>query len=95
LSKHSTKFHFDKFTAFIEAIKISLDAETSWTVESLEEYLIRISLYAKRQFKVKDALIFWVAHAKLQRQLRKKLKLLMSCMKKENKELKAKRAAWK
>jgi len=72
-----------------------LDAEKSWTVEHLEEYFIRISLFAKRQFKVKDALIFWVAHAKLQRQLRKKLKLLMSCMKKENKELKAKRTTWK
>ena len=47
--------------------------------------------YANRQYKAKDVLIFWVARAKLNKQLNKKLDKLLAMMSKDNKEMKAKR----
>jgi hypothetical protein len=52
---------------------------------------LRIKNYAKRQYKAKDVLIFWVASAKLNKQLNKKLDKLLAMMSKDNKEMKAKR----
>ena len=91
MSKHSTKFNFDQFTAFVDTMTGSLKSEKQWTLDNLEEFLVRVKLFAKRQFKVKDTLLFWVAHAKLQRRLRKKLKELTSCMKKPVKDIKTRR----
>ena len=89
-SKHSQKFHFDNFTAFVETVCTELEANKEWTVENLEELFIRIKIFGKRQSKVK-AVFFWIAHAKLMRQLGKKIDKLLGLMGKENKELKAKR----
>jgi hypothetical protein len=92
-SKHSRKFFFTDFTEFIEAIKDCLEREKSWTLEKLEDFFLRLKFIGKHQSRFKDTVFFWVAHAKLLRQLTKKLKSLFEFMGKENKELKAKRNA--
>ena len=91
LSKHSTKFFFDNFTALVDTFMQVLGEEKEWTVKNLEEFILRIKNYAKRQFKAKDVLLFWVAHAKLNKQLNKKLDKLLAMMSKDNKEMRAKR----
>jgi hypothetical protein len=60
-------------------------------VKNLEEFILRIKNYANRQYKAKDVLIFWVARAKLNKQLNKKVGKLTDMMSKDNKEMKAKR----
>ena len=87
VSKHSTKFHFDELTAFVETMRLALSENKPWTVEHLEEFIHRIKIFADRQHKVKDVLLFWVAHAKLQKKLNKKITLLMNFMTKETKEV--------
>ena len=52
---------------------------------------MRLKNYANRQYKAKDILIFWVARAKLNKQLNKKLDKLLAMMSTTNKEMKAKR----
>jgi hypothetical protein len=71
VSKHSTKFHFDELTAFVENMRLALSENKTWTVENLEDFILRIKIFADRQYKVKDMLLFWVAHAKLQKKLNK------------------------
>jgi hypothetical protein len=44
---------------------------------------------------VKDVLLFWVAHAKLQKKLNKKINLLMNFMTKETKEVGQRRSIMK
>lgn len=90
-SKHSTKFFFQDFTEFIDVIKDCLKREKSWNVNSLEDFFLRLKLIAKRQSRFKDTVFFWVAHAKLLRQLLKKLKSLIDCLGKEDKVLKLQR----
>lgn len=68
-----------------------LAEEKEWNVKNLEEFILRLKNYANRQYKAKDVLIFWVAHAKLNKQLNKKLDKLLAMMSKDNKEMKAKR----
>ena len=94
-SKHSTKFHFDELNMFVETMRLALHENKEWTVESLEEFIHRIKIYADRQYKVKDVLLFWVAHAKLQKKLNKKITLLMNFMTKETKEVAQRRAIMK
>ena len=60
-------------------------------MKNLEEFILRIKNYANRQYKAKDVLIFWVARAKLNKQLNKKVGKLTDMMSKDNKEMKAKR----
>lgn len=71
VSKHSTKFHFEELCNFVETMRLALHENKDWTVESLEEFILRLKAFADRQHKVADALIFWVAHAKLQKKLNK------------------------
>jgi hypothetical protein len=65
-SKHSSKFHFEEFSHFIEAIKETVETDKSLTLLPLEEFFLRIKFYAKRQSRAKDT-FFWIAHAKLLR----------------------------
>ena len=44
---------------------------------------------------MKDVLLFWVAHAKLQKKLNKKINLLMNFMTKETKEVGQRRSLMK
>jgi hypothetical protein len=74
-------------------VKETLDANKDWTVEKLEEFFVRIKFIAKRQSRIKDTFFFWIAHAKLLRQLNRKLTTLLAFLAKETKELKAKRKA--
>jgi hypothetical protein len=91
LSKHSTKFFFDNFTHLVDTFIQVLGDEKDWTVKNLEDFILRLKNYANRQYKAKDVLIFWVARAKLNKQLNKKLDKLLAMMSKDNKEMKAKR----
>jgi septal ring factor EnvC (AmiA/AmiB activator) len=68
-----------------------LGEQKEWTVKNLEDFILRLKNYANRQYKAKDVLIFWVARAKLNKQLNKKLDKLLAMMSKDNKEMKAKR----
>lgn len=58
------------------------------TLAPLEEFFMRLKFFAKRQSRVKDTFFFWIAHAKLLRQLLKKMKALMNLMQKDTKEVK-------
>ncbi len=51
--------------------------------------LYRIYFFAKRQFRKKDLFLFWVAHAKLQRSLKKKASLLINILGNETDEIKS------
>ena len=95
VSKHSTKFHFDELNNFVETMRLALHENKEWTVENLEEFIHRIKIFADRQYKVKDALLFWVAHAKLQKKLTKQITLLTNFMTKETKEVAARRSVMK
>ncbi len=64
-SKHSKKFHFEEFSFFIRAMKAIIEADRSLSLQSLEEFLLRVKFFANRQTRVKDTFLFWVAHAKL------------------------------
>ncbi len=94
-AKHSTKFHFDDLNSFVETMRLALHENKDFTVENLEEFILRIKIYADRQYKVKDMLLFWVAHAKLQKKLNKKITLLTNFMTKETKEVAQRRATMK
>jgi hypothetical protein len=50
--------------------------------------LYRLYFFAKRQFRKKDLFLFWVAHAKLQRALKKKASLLINILGNETDEVK-------
>lgn len=50
--------------------------------------LYRLYFFAKRQFRKKDLFLFWVAHAKLQRALKKKASLLINILGYETDEVK-------
>ena len=54
-------------------MRLALHENKEWTVVNLEEFIIRIKTFAERQYKIKDALLFWVAHAKLQKKLNEKI----------------------
>ena len=94
-SKHSTKFHFDELNNFVEAMRLALHENKHWTVEHLEEFILRVKIFADRQYKFKDVLLFWVAHAKLQKKLKKRLEILTNFMCKESKDVKLRRDAMK
>jgi hypothetical protein len=47
-SKHSTKFHFDDLNSFVETMRLALHENKEWTVETLEELIYRIKIYADR-----------------------------------------------
>ena len=68
-----------------------MNEQKDYSVKNLEEFILRIKNYANRQYKAKDVLIFWVARAKLNKQLNKKVGKLIDMMSKDNKEMKAKR----
>lgn len=90
-SKHSTKFFFQDFTEFTETITECLKREKSWSVQPLEDFFIRLKFMAKKQSRAKDTFFFWIAHAKLLRQLLKKMTKLFEFLGKGSKEVKAKR----
>ncbi len=48
VSKHSTKFHFDELTSFVETMRLALHENKSWTVEHLEDLIHRIKIFADR-----------------------------------------------
>jgi hypothetical protein len=50
--------------------------------------LYRLYFFAKRQFRKKDLFLFWVAHAKLLRALKKKASSLINILGNETDEVK-------
>jgi hypothetical protein len=72
-------------------MSLALNQNKTWTVESLEEFIYRIKVFADCQYKLKDALIFWVAHSKLQKKMNKKVTTLMNLLTTKTKEVKKKR----
>jgi hypothetical protein len=49
----------------------------------MESLILRLNTAASKQGKFADNLIFWVAHAKLMRQLNKKMKVLTGLLAKD------------
>jgi hypothetical protein len=66
-----------------------LKFNSGWTCENLDEFFLRIQFFAERQAQVKDNFVFWTAHAKLLRSLKKKVDSLVELMVKGTKEIKA------
>ncbi len=60
-----------------------LNQNKDFNTKGLEELFIRLELSASKQSKFADNLIFWVAHAKLMRQLNKKMKQLKGFLAKD------------
>ena len=79
-SKHSRRFNFDEFTTFVATLKDLIAEDKSLSCKGLEELIIRLEQSVSKQAKFADNLIFWVAHAKLMRQLKKKMKTLASLL---------------
>eukprot|EP00347_Sterkiella_histriomuscorum_P009216 403342079 len=80
-SKHSKRFKFDDFTTFVTVLKDTMKSDRNLQVQGMEKVLLRIQKFSKRQEKFADVLLFWVAHAKLLRQLNSKLKSLVKLLK--------------
>eukprot|EP00347_Sterkiella_histriomuscorum_P010157 403377385 len=80
-SKHSKRFKFDEFTTFVTILKDTMKSDKNLQVQGMEKVLLRIQKFSKRQEKFADVLLFWVAHAKLLRQLNSKLKSLVKLLK--------------
>ena len=79
-SKHSRRFNFDEFTTFVATLKDSMAADKDLSCKGLEELIVRLEQSVSKHAKFADNLIFWVAHAKLMRQLKKKMKVLASLL---------------
>ena len=70
-----------------------LEADKSLNLNSIEEFMLRIKYSTKKHSRMKDTFFFWIAHAKLLRQMLNKLKTFLAFMPKESKENKARREA--
>jgi hypothetical protein len=60
-----------------------LDQDKSLHTKNMESLILRLNTAASKQGKFADNLIFWVAHAKLMRQLNKKMKVLTGLLAKD------------
>ena len=80
-SKHSRKFFFDDLTKFIKTLGHYQKENKEQNFYNFEELFLRIKTFSDRQHKIKDKVLFWVAHAKLQFRLKEKINILMNLMK--------------
>ncbi|CDW90129.1 UNKNOWN [Stylonychia lemnae] len=87
-SKHSTKFEFEDFSSFLKIFKVQLKHNKSLNIQPFDELIIRLKKLSKKQEKLTDVIIFWVAHAKLLRKLNKKLKAMSKLLKHDKESLK-------
>ncbi|CDW71365.1 UNKNOWN [Stylonychia lemnae] len=79
-SKHSRKFNFDDFSCFLSVLKNQKKDADYFNPKAMEELFLRLKKCTSKEARFADKLIFWVAHAKLLRQMNKKLGQLMQLM---------------
>jgi len=55
-----------------------LEADKTLNLNSIEEFFLRIKYSTKKHSRMKDTFFFWIAHAKLLRQMLNKLKTFLA-----------------